>query len=292
MKKTQAHNYAAAIAPIAGLLLSSLAAHPAPAMAQALPPVVTGNQVCQTFNSNATPYGYVGVANVDLGAVFSAIDTISGTISGSRTNAPNTTVTLPKAAPTGMWGNRGYLVPPWGSTGGWKSYMGYLGGGYPGQPLMLMDVIDVRFGTNDGIHPGKAQVPQGVQGLYVVQRNEHGHAPLKLAIKSFSLTICGQPKQVVQIPDCGNSATNVGQQCYGYLIHRTNYYTGKFQNSYSPSTLPSSYPGTPRCTTLAPATTPAGMNCMRKFIWNKVASPATSLYVTNPLGYPEVLPPN
>ncbi len=183
---------------MAALLASSISAVPMPVFAQAQTPVVTAPLVCQTFASNANPYGYVGVANVDLGSVFASIDTIEGTISGNRSNGP-ATITLPKNAPNGMWGNQGYLSPPWGNTGGWKSYMGYLGGAYPGTPLMMMDVVDVRFGTDDGIHPGKASVPQGVQGLYVVQRNEHGHAPMKLGITGFNLKICGKAKQSAQV---------------------------------------------------------------------------------------------
>lgn len=179
--------------PLAALTLSNLAALPAPAFAQAQTPVVNGNQVCQTFISNAMPYGYVGVNNVDLGSVFSSIDTISGQIRGTRTNGPDT-INIPVTAPVGMWGNQGYLVPAWGSTGGWKSFIRYLGGSYPGAIQLMQDVIDVRFGTDDGIHPGKGIVPPGVQGLYVVQRNETGHAPLRLNIQSFSLTICGKAK--------------------------------------------------------------------------------------------------
>jgi hypothetical protein len=190
-------NYVGALAPVASLMLSGIAAVPAPALAQAQTPITTGGQVCQTFNSNAMPYGYVGVANVDLGSVFSTIDTISGTISGNRSNGP-ATVALPKITPNGMWGNQGYFVPAWGSTGGWKSYIGYLGGTYPGTATSMLDVIDIRFGTDDGIHPGKAIVPQGVQGLYVVQRNEHGHSPLRLEIKNFNLTICGKATQSAQ----------------------------------------------------------------------------------------------
>lgn len=293
-------NKTALIAPALALVAAVVSVSATPVYAQAQPPVVTGNQVCQTFNSNAMPYGYVGVANVDLGSVFSSIDTINGTISGTRPAGP-VTITLPKAAPTGMWGNRGYFVPPWGPTGGWKSYSGYMGGKYPGQATLLMDVIDVRFGTNDGIHPGKAQVPQGVQGFYVVQRNEHGHAPLKLAIISFSLTVCGQPKQVA-LPDCGVGSTIGGQACYIYMIFRPGYYPGSPQNpttdpqdAYSSSTLPSSYPNIVRCDRPAPLlnlTAPGNVQCMRKYSAVKLTPINGNLPVTNPSQGNEVFPPN
>ncbi len=156
---------------ISALLASSLlagATSTLPAYSQAQPPQTTASgKVCQAFISNATPYGYVGVDNVDLGSVFSSIDTISGTISGTRTTGPST-LTIPVSPPAGKWRNQGYLVPAWGPTGGWSSYTEYLGGAPSGPPMMQTDVIDVRFGTDDGINPGKAQVPQGVQGLYVV----------------------------------------------------------------------------------------------------------------------------
>lgn len=165
-----------------------------PAFAQAQPPqAAASGKVCQTFFSNATPYGYIGVDNVDLGAVFSSIDTITGTLYGTRPSGAST-LTISASPPSGQWRNQGYLVPAWGPTGGWSSFTAYLGGTQSGPPLSQVDVVDVRFGTNDGINPGKTQVPQGTHGLYVVQRNEIGHAPLRLTIQRFNLTICGAPK--------------------------------------------------------------------------------------------------
>ncbi len=182
---------------IAALVATSILATSAPItpiFAQAQTPQTNAaGQICQTFISNATPYGYVGVDNVDLGAVFDSIDTISGTIGGTRTTGAST-LTIPASPPVGKWRNQGYKVPAWGPTGGWTSYTEYLGGAPSGTAQMQTDVIDVRFGRDDGINPGKTMVPQGVHGLYVVQRNETGHAPLKLNIQNFNLTICGKPK--------------------------------------------------------------------------------------------------
>ena len=155
-----------------------------------LPVQNAAGQTCQTFNSNAMPYGYAGVNGVDLGSVFSSITSVSGTISGTRP-AGTSTLTLGGAA---QWRNAGYLSPPWGPTGGWSSHVTYINGGTTYNAQAVLDVIDVRFGTDDGINPGKAQVPQGVQPLYVVQRNEAGHAPMRLNIQQFAITICGQPK--------------------------------------------------------------------------------------------------
>ncbi len=276
------------------LLCTSISTVSVPVYAQAQAPVITAPLVCQTFVSNGNPYGYVGVANVDLGSVFTSIDTIEGMISGNRTNGA-ATISLPKTAPTGMWGNQGYFSPPWGSTGGWKSYIGYLGGTYPGVPLMMMDVIDVRFGRDDGIHPGKATVPQGVQGLYVVQRNQTGHAPLKLNITGFNLKICGKAKQVATpLPDCGIGPTQVGAACYLYMKFEPGAYPGRPSNSYSLSTLPSSYPNMVRCERPAPLlnlTAPGNVRCMRKYKGVKLNPINGNLPITDPTQGVEVFPP-
>ena len=162
-----------------------------PVMAQS-----SKTQTCQTFIDNGMPFGYVGTTGVNLGATFSTVDSIEGTVSGTRTSGPDT-VNLPASPHASMWQNQGYFVPAWGPTGGWKSFARYLGGTLPtnlsqAAPLM-QDVIDVRFGSNDGIYPGKASVPQGTDALYVVQRNRTGHSPLRLTPQHFSLKICGQP---------------------------------------------------------------------------------------------------
>ncbi len=294
MKNCDRLNRAASVSTAIALMASTIAVAPLPAMAQAQSPQMNAaGQVCQTFVSNAMPYGYVGVDNVNLGAVFSSIDTINGMISGTRTTGAST-MTIPASPPAGKWRNQGYKVPAWGPTGGWTSYTEYLGGAPSGTPLMQTDVIDVRFGRDDGINPGKAQVPQGVQGLYVVQRNQTGHAPLKLAIQKFTLTICGAPKTVAQLPDCGAGSTNLGQQCYGYLIeYAPNTYppgTGHYQDSFSWSTLPSSYPNIPRCTD--PALGPQAKPCMHKYKWVKVTPINSSPQVANPLTSVEVFPPD
>ncbi len=265
-----------------------------PAFAQAQTPQMNAaGQVCQTFISNATPYGYVGVANVDLGAVFDSIDTISGTIGGTRTTGAST-LTISATPPAGKWRNQGYKVPAWGPTGGWTSYTEYLGGAPSGPPMMQTDVIDVRFGTDDGLNPGKAQVPQGVQGLYVVQRNETGHAPLRLTIQRFNLTICGKPK-VAQLPSCGIGPTQVGQQCFIYMIFQPNGYPGRPQNSFSLSTLPSSYPNIVRCERPVPLlnlTAPGNVKCMRKYKAVKLTPINSNLPVSDPSQGVEVFPPN
>jgi hypothetical protein len=280
---------------MAALLASSISTVPLPVFAQAQTPVVTAPLVCQTFVSNANPYGYVGMANVDLGSVFASIDTIEGTISGNRSNGP-ATITLPKTAPNGMWGNQGYLSPPWGNTGGWKSYMGYIGGGYPGTPLMMMDMVDVRFGTDDGIHPGKASVPQGVHGLYVVQRNERGHAPMKLGITGFNLKICGKARQVTQaLPDCGIGPTAVGAACYLYMKFEPGAYPNRPTRSYSLSVLPQNYPNIVRCERPAPLlnlTAPGNVRCMRKYQAVKMTPINGNIPISDPSQGVEVFPPN
>lgn len=181
---------------IAALISTALVpvALPTPALAQA-----TSTSVCETYVSNGRPFGYVGTTGVNLGAKFSSIESVTGTVTGTRTTGADT-ITMPGNPHASMWQNQGYFVPPWGPTGGWKSFVQYLGKITPapasmaGAALMITDIVDVRFGTQDGIYPGKASVPQGIDSLYVVQRNERGHAPLRLTPTDFNLKICGQPK--------------------------------------------------------------------------------------------------
>jgi hypothetical protein len=99
-------------------------------------------------------------------------------------------------------------------------------------------------------------------------------------------------------PDCGIGSTVPGTPCYGYLIQQNGYYPGHFQNSYSFSTLPASYPAVVRCERPAPLlnlTAPGNVKCMRKYEWVKPTPPTTmngSTQVTNPPSSVEVFPPN
>lgn len=105
--------------------------------------------------------------------------------------------------------------------------------------------------------------------------------------------VCGTP--AVALPSCGINSTQVGQQCYIYMIYQPNAYPGRPQNSYGPSTLPTSYPNVVRCERLAPLlnlTAPGNVKCMRKYSAVKLTPINGNLPVTNPSLGTEIFPPN
>jgi Protein of unknown function (DUF1566) len=102
------------------------------------------------------------------------------------------------------------------------------------------------------------------------------------------------PPVVATLPDCGVGSTQLGQKCNGYLIeYAANTYppgSGHYQDSWSWSTLPATYPKISRCTD--PALGTQTKPCMHKFKWIKVTPINQSPQVTNPTAYTEVFPPN
>ncbi len=99
---------------------------------------------------------------------------------------------------------------------------------------------------------------------------------------------------IAALPDCGEGSTNVGQQCFGYLIEYPTAVwppnSGHYQDSFSFSTLPKTYPKIPRCTN--PALGAQVKPCMHKYKWVKVTPINSSPQVTNPPSSVEVFPPN
>lgn len=112
--------------------------------------------------------------------------------------------------------------------------------------------------------------------------------------------VCGAP--AVVLPNCGNSSTIPGQQCYIYMIYQPGAYPGfpqnattDPQNAYSASTLPATYPNIARCERPAPLlnlTAPGNVKCMRKYSAVKLTPINSNLPVTNPSQGVEVFPPN
>lgn len=165
--------------------------------------------ICLKVKNDSLFWGHPAAKTVNLAQIFRTIDTIDGEISGTRENAP-ATIKIEKQAATKNWSNGGYYIPAWGPTSGWKSYFNWANEENPREMTQfsksnIMDHIDVRFGVNDGIFPGKAIIPQGEDSLYLVQRNisytkggkviTPPNAYKSIRIENFELNICGQQRQ-------------------------------------------------------------------------------------------------
>jgi Protein of unknown function (DUF1566) len=110
---------------------------------------------------------------------------------------------------------------------------------------------------------------------------------------ALRLVAASAPKP--SLPDCGISPTKVGAACFLYMNFEPGAYTGRPQNSYSLSTLPSNYPTYVRCERPAPLlnlTAPGDKKCMRKYRAVKLTPINGNLPITDPSQGVEVLPPN
>jgi hypothetical protein len=157
------------------------------------------SQICENYASDGYAYNaYPAKNNADLSKFKYGITSITGTIHGQNwtTGMPDTRA----ISTTGTnWQNGGYLSSNQGPTGGWKS--AFFNGSNTTNFATGTDLIDIRFGANDGIHPGKSKAPSGTQPLYVVQRNrDMGQKNKGITLAGFKLTICGE--------DCGGNPTN------------------------------------------------------------------------------------
>jgi hypothetical protein len=149
------------------------------------PPNVT-HPGCQTFKSNGYAFNaYPAALNTTLS--FNSISTITGNIYGQNwiSGLPETRVLNANTD----WHNGGYAGGSFGTTGGWNSSFHYSGGAVIANGK---DLIDIRFGSQDGISPGKANSPKGTQPLYIVQRNrDMAKKNDGMTLAGFDLKICG-----------------------------------------------------------------------------------------------------
>jgi hypothetical protein len=159
-----------------------------PVTAQTAPAAMKAAQAaptnCLNFAHNGQGPGsnrFVAHNGASLGSLGS-ISTITGRIWGV-TSSDGSLRTINLTA-NSLWQGQGYQSS--GPTGGWQTLM-------VGTAPNYVDAIDLRFGTKDGIHPGKAKVPQGTDSLYVVQRNTK-NADVRMNIQGFELTVCGAAK--------------------------------------------------------------------------------------------------
>ncbi len=141
---------------------------------------------CQTFKSNGYAFNaYPAALNTTLS--FISISTITGNVYGQnwKSGMPETRA----LTATTDWHDGGYGAGQFGTTGGWKSSFHYSGGtGIPNGK----DLIDIRFGAQDGLSPGKANSPKGTQPLYIVQRNrDMGKKNDGMTLAGFDIKICG-----------------------------------------------------------------------------------------------------
>jgi hypothetical protein len=163
--------------------------------------------VCTNYASDSLPFGFPGTGNIDLAARFTTIETITGTIMGTRAGVPST-LDISDSNKSLFWTGSSYFgasrAAANGYTGGWKTLFRYSDGETMAVPKdqqisspqvkRTLDAFDIRFGRFDGIHPGKVTVPQGLHPLYVVQANERGNEiENRLEPTGFSLQICGKP---------------------------------------------------------------------------------------------------
>ena len=177
------------------LLPAALIVTSFPDMPAAIPAAqaqTSGGQVCRNFAPNGSFYGYQADLNVDLAGSFSSIDEIYGV----ATTASGHNILLQKTSPAGSWIDQGYGPSAAGgqyyATGGWLTF-----NGNPSLPASTSG-LDVRFGSADGISPGKTTVPTGTQALYMVDRGS-------TAISNFNLTVCGKP---VSSPTCATATVD------------------------------------------------------------------------------------
>ncbi len=139
---------------------------------------------CLNFTSNGQGPGssrFIAHNGATLGSLGS-IGSITGRIWGA-TSSDGSLRTINLTA-NSVWQGQGYQSS--GPTGGWQTLM-------VGTAPSYVDAIDLRFGTKDGIHPGKEVVPQGTDSLYVVQRNTK-NPDVRINIQGFELTVCGAVK--------------------------------------------------------------------------------------------------
>jgi hypothetical protein len=201
---------------IAALVATSLTpvAYIGPAAAQQSS--IVAPQICQTYTSNGV-YGfawkYASHNNVDLAATFSTIDSISGSVVlTTSVTKPAITVPIFNPPPAGLWAPAGY---------GWRSIHTNATGA---TGAMLMDI---RFGPSGGIFPGQTSIPTGTLPLYVVGRTGISDT------KSFTLTICGQPKST--------------QICANLKVSQAPGATGRFMPT---AQIPMSFPATAKIVSL------------------------------------------
>jgi hypothetical protein len=170
------------VVPVAApLAVKPVTAQTAPSATKATHPTPLN---CLSFTSNGQGPGssrfiaHNGATLASLGNIGS----ITGRIWGATSSDGNLrTINL---TANSAWQGQGYQSS--GPTGGWHTLL-------VGTAPNYVDAIDLRFGTKDGIHPGKARVPQGTDSLYVVQRNTK-NAEVRMNIQGFDLTVCGAAK--------------------------------------------------------------------------------------------------
>lgn len=141
---------------------------------------------CQTVKSNGYAFNaYPAALNTTLD--FLSISTITGNVYGQ-----NWISGLPETRVLGAntdWHNGGYAGGSFGTTGGWNSSFHYSGGTGIANGK---DLIDIRFGAQDGLSPNKANSPKGTQPLYIVQRNrDMAKKNDGMTLAGFDLKICG-----------------------------------------------------------------------------------------------------
>ncbi len=141
---------------------------------------------CLQYKSNGYAFdGYPAALNTTLS--FISISTITGNIYGQnwKSGLPET-----RALNTATdWHNGGYGGGQFGATGGWMSAFFYSG---PAAIANGKDLIDIRFGSQDGLSPSKTSAPTGTQHLYIVQRNrDMAKKNDGMTLAGFDLKICG-----------------------------------------------------------------------------------------------------
>ena len=175
------------------LLPAALIVTSFPDMPAAIPAALaqtSGGQVCRNFAPNGSFYGYQADLNVDLAGSFSSIDEIYGV----ATTASGHNILLQKTSPAGSWIDQGYGPSAAGgqyyATGGWLTF-----NGNPSLPASTSG-LDVRFGSADGISPGKTTVPTGTQALYMVDRGSTAISisTLLSAVNRFQVRPAQQPQ--------------------------------------------------------------------------------------------------
>lgn len=169
-------------APVAAsIAVKPVAAQTAPV---AIKPALPAATHCLNFAHNGQGPGssrFIAHNGASLDSLGS-INTITGRIWGA-TSRDGSLRTVNLTA-NSVWQGQGYQSS--GPTGGWQTLM-------VGTAPDYVDAIDLRFGTKDGIHPGKTRVPQGTDSMYVVQRNTK-NAEVRMNIQGFELTVCGTVK--------------------------------------------------------------------------------------------------
>jgi hypothetical protein len=154
----------------------------------------TSTQTCLELASDGAFTNSAGSSGpatkpINLSEVLSSIDTIDGTITGTRASGP-ATITVPKDSAGGVsWVSFGYP---------WKSLLSLKGGtaatSDADRLARVEDVIDVYFGNVGAAGPGVPAVPKGFGEIYLLNNNANGAARASgMKLTSFRFTMCGRP---------------------------------------------------------------------------------------------------